>query len=276
MNFIFVYNCGLFLLRLCQWKQLTFKTDVQTQKKTMATQFYVSTLGGDGLTQVYTNIKKQCPSFDINLLLHHERPEQELLAKFLPKNSTVLEFGAGQGSTSIVIDKILKDPINHVVIDPSRTAVANTELHKKQTMSQFQIVHGFMAQNRDFQEQLWDECKSVQNVSLAFCKNLVGGRAFDVLVVDCEGAFLGVVRDFPELLTEATLILIEMDGDGNNCTQTMEILQRCGFTMAHSQCHPYYGASSWSDPRKAGLQSLNPKTWHNGIGFHQVWIKFSN
>jgi hypothetical protein len=236
--------------------------------------FYQPSLGGNGLMPVYNLIKTNHPQFNIDLLISHERPEQEILAKFLPADSTVLELGAGQGCTAIVIDKMLSNPTQHVVIDPSKYSIDSTSNHRSQTNSQFQLLHGFLAKNRKFQEDLWADCKLVPNFSLEHCKSLVQKGSFDVLSVDCEGAFLGVCQDYPELLQEAKLIVIEMDGDKNNCDATRELLKQNNFMCVHSQCHPFYGWSEWTDPRKFNLSSLNPASWHNGIGFHEAYVKF--
>lgn len=235
----------------------------------------MSCLGGNGIDALHL-LFLSYPDFDYKHFIQHERPEQELIAKFLQPSSSVLELGAGHGSTAVLIDKILANPRAHVVIDPSAGAIQRTEQNKALTNGQFHIFHAFLANDRAEQEALWPECKSVKNINITDCKQAVGVSRFDALIVDCEGAFLSVMNDFPALLEEATIVIIEQDGDRENKAETEAKLISFGYTLVHSQCHPYFGWDGWSDPRKRGYESLNPKNWHNGIGFHQVWIKFSN
>jgi len=235
----------------------------------------MSCLGGNGIEALHL-LFLAYPNFDYKHFIQHERPEQELIAKFLQPDSRVLELGAGHGSTAVLIDKILSNPQNHVVIDPSAGAIQRTTQNKEITNSQFHIIHGFLANDRTQQELLWPECKTVPNFSLDFCKSQIGGQDFDALIIDCEGAFLSITQDYPELLKNATIVIIEMDGDEQNKAETERALISNNYTLVHSQCHPYFGWSEWTDHRKSGYESLNPKYWHNGIGFHQVWIQFRN
>lgn len=232
--------------------------------------YYQSSLGGNRLQRVYDFIYSKYPGFDLNLLISHERPEQEIIAKHLFRDATVLEFGAGQGCTAIVIDKLLEDPLQHIILDPSQYAIECTKKHKSETGCQFQLLYGFMAKNRQFQEDLWPECKNAPHFCLEYCKSLISKDFFDVLIVDCEGAFLGICQDFPELLREAKLIIIEMDGDENNCDETRKLLKENQFVCIHSQCHPYYNNDHFEEEH---FKSLDPKLWHNGIGFHEAYLK---
>jgi len=45
--------------------------------------------------------------------------EREIANKYTSPNSTVLEFGGGEGSVSVIIQKKLKNPRDHIVIKPS-------------------------------------------------------------------------------------------------------------------------------------------------------------
>ena len=52
----------------------------------------------------------------------HERNEQELALRFIPRDATVLELGARYGTVSCVINSILNDPTRHVAVDPDLPA----------------------------------------------------------------------------------------------------------------------------------------------------------
>ena len=174
----------------------------------------MSVFGTTRLNQIY-NFLKRIPQLDLNFIARTELPEQALIAKFLPRNCTVLELGGESGTTAIVIDKILRDPTQHIVVDPAMAAIKKMVGIKALTHSHFKTVRGFLGKNRKKQEELWDECKQCRMWDLKELEAMVS-KKFDVLVVDCEGAFLPIVEDFPELLTNAKLIIIEMDGPDKN------------------------------------------------------------
>lgn len=234
--------------------------------------YYRPSLGGNGLKRIYDRLSA-CDGYDMWSQLEFERPEQEIIAKFMPRQATVLELGAGKGSTAAVIDKILDNPKRHVVIDPSREACSIVSRNKTLTDSSYALVHGFLAENRKGQEDLWDECKACKNYSLKELEQIAGGK-FDCIIADCEGAFIHILNDFKDLLDTVELIVIELDGDPLNCQETVQRLTDSGFTRIHSQCHPFYNFDGWNDDKNKGLQCLNPKKWHNGIGFHEAWVKF--
>lgn len=220
------------------------------------------------LSKIYHELKSKYPEFNVATQIVNERPEQEMIIRFLPKDAVVLEFGAGIGSTAILIDKLLSNPNHHVVIDPSAKAIENTEIQKNQTKSSFLLIRGFVAKNRKFQEDLWEECKNCKNYLVEELESLIN-KKFNVLMVDCEGAFLGVMNDFPELLKQVKLIIIEQDGDKENVSETRRLLLENNFKVVYSLIHPYYEVEKLED-----LDKLNPEVWHNGVGFHEVWIKF--
>jgi hypothetical protein len=66
----------------------------------------MSCLGTNRLQNIYEYLSKYKNS-DIQQRVNIERPEQELIAKFLPNNCCVLELGGESGTTSLIINKIL-------------------------------------------------------------------------------------------------------------------------------------------------------------------------
>lgn len=203
-----------------------------------------------------------------NFFKSHERPEQELLFKYLPKQCTVLEIGGGCGQTACIIDTILDEEYKskHVVIEPSLAAFHRVKNIKEKLGAKFQLKHGFLASNREAQETLWEECKQVMNFRLS---DLEG--PFDVISADCEGAFLHICKDFPELLVEAKLVFLENDGDTPSHRQ---MLQDAGFKVIHTQTHPYYNLKEdqgWTG-RKTNVEALI-KDISSMLYFHEVWAK---
>ena len=176
----------------------------------------MSCLGTDKLMRVYNKLAS-VPNNDIRGRVHVERPEQELIAKFLPTQCNVLEMGGESGTTSLIIDTIL-DPeyrSKHVVVDPADSSIPKMERVKKIYGCNFKIAHGFIGKERKLHEELWEGCKNKKMYSLNELETLIDGK-FDVLVVDCEGAFYNILNEFPQILDNAKLIIIEHDGPSNS------------------------------------------------------------
>jgi hypothetical protein len=198
----------------------------------------------------------------------HERPEQEMLFKYLPRQCTVLEIGGGCGQTACVIDSILDDVYRdkHIVIEPSLNAFHRVKQLKEKIGAKFQLKHGFLATDRSKQELLWEDCKKVMNFTLQDLH-----LSFDVISADCEGAFIPICEDFPELLQNASLVFLENDGD---TPKHRKMLQDNGFTIIHTQAHPYYNLKEdqgWTG-RKTTVQELL-KEIPSMLYFHEVWAK---
>jgi hypothetical protein len=222
-----------------------------------------SSLGFTRLFQAYSELR--LPPYLMQIQLTHERPEQELLGKFLPPAATVLEIGGGQGCTAILIDKLLTPEYRakHIVIEPGLDSYQTVLARKQQSGSSFQLIHGFLARNREFQEALWEECKTCPNVLLED----IASYPIDVIAADCEGAFQGILQDFPELLQQVKLIFLE--NDHPNCKDTQELLRQSGFICIHTQVHPYVGSHHMPFATIQELHALLQTTQ----GFHQVWLK---
>jgi hypothetical protein len=103
--------------------------------------------------------------------------ERDVAYKFTDPDACVLEFGGGSGSVSLVVQRILKQPSNHVVIQPADSSG---------------MFGGY--------EQL---CENQQSCSAAFTiidHILQAGEApqvldlvskpFDLIIADCEGCLV--------------------------------------------------------------------------------------
>jgi hypothetical protein len=237
----------------------------------------MSALGSKKLEKIYQNLKL-IDSEDMNRRYEIERPEQELIAKFLPSNCSVLEFGGSSGTTSLIIDRIMKNPNQHVLVEPSINSV-NYIIHNviKKYDAKFQIAHGFVGRDRTTHEELWSECKNCKMWDLIELENLVKCK-FDVLIIDCEGAFYNILNEIPEILDSVKLIIIEMDGSGDTNENIKQKLLKNKFELVHTQTHPYFNIgmegheifSEISDVNDLKKLKINP----NIIGFHEVYVKF--
>jgi len=226
--------------------------------------------GSKKLEELYIQLSKYNNS-DMNLRINIERPEQELIAKYLPYDCCVLELGGESGTTSLLINKIIKDPSKHVIIEPSSNSIP--KLYKTANIydAKYKIVHGFIGLNRDIHKKLWPECEVSKMYDLDSINKLVNSK-FDVLVVDCEGAFYNILNEFPDILDNIKLIIIENDGPQENVKHIRNKLKNNKFNLIHSQTHPFLNTTkNWNINNVDDYKIL--KNSDNIIGFHEVYFK---
>ena len=231
-------------------------------------------MGTNKLITLYNELSNYKNS-DIKNRHNIERPEQELIAKFLPNDCCVLEMGGESGTTSLIINKILKDPTNHVLVEPSKISITKLNYVQSLYNTKFHIVHGYVGRNKDAHIKLWPECQYSTMVDLSELENLVNQKV-DVLVIDCEGAFYNILQDIPEILDSIRLIIIEMDGPDNNVPFIREKILEKKFELVHSQAHPHFnGDNNIEYGVINNVSELNKlKCRQNMIGFHEVYVKF--
>jgi hypothetical protein len=235
----------------------------------------MSCLGTDRLANLYKSLSTYNNN-DMGSRSTIERPEQELIAKFLPNDCCVLEMGGESGTTSLIIDKILQDPTKHVIVEPSQNSIPKLMRTQELYNTKFKIAYGFVGRNRAEHEKLWDECKYRKMFDINELENMVNQK-FDVLVVDCEGAFYNILHDIPEILDNIKLIIIEMDGPDDKVPFVRNTLINNNFELVHSQTHPYLNNGDTNNIEFGVINNVNElyklKCRKNMIGFHEVYIK---
>ena len=234
----------------------------------------MSCLGTNRLSALYDTLSSY-PNSDMHNRVNIERPEQEMIAKYLPADCCVLEMGGESGTTSLIINKLLKDPTKHVLVEPSQQSLPKLARTQEIYGTQFKVAHGFVGRNREQHEALWEECKYRQMFDLRDLEEMVNQK-FDVLIVDCEGAFFNILKDMPDILDAAKLIIIEMDGPDDKVPFVRDTLIHNGFLLVHSQAHPYFNDETNPDfGFIVNVQDLVKITkTKNIIGFHEVYVKF--
>jgi hypothetical protein len=236
----------------------------------------MSCLGTDRLSNIYKSLSSY-PNNDMQSRVNIERPEQEMIAKFLPNECCVLEMGGESGTTSLIINKILRDPTKHVLVEPSVNSIPKLKKTEEIYNTKFQIAHGFVGRNRNEHEKLWPECKYRQMFDLPELENMVRQK-FDVLVIDCEGAFYNILNDIPEILDNIKLIIIEMDGPDEKVPFVRAKLIENKFELVHSQTHPYLNNGNANNLEFGVFDTVNDfhklKCRKNMIGFHEVYVRY--
>ena len=151
-----------------------------------------------------------------------ENREQIHAKAFVEPNDVVLELGARYGSVSVVINKKLNNPLNHVAVDPDSRIWECLELNRNINDCKFHILKGCISRKPVTLEKLDDssgygttsiptnEHTSVKSYTLEEVQEMYGLK-FTTLVADCEG-FLGTFfEENPWMYDQLNTVLYEQD-----------------------------------------------------------------
>ena len=171
-----------------------------------------------------------------------ENREQVHANAFVEPNDVVLELGARYGSVSVVINRKLNNPLNHVAVDPDDRIWNCLELNKKINGCEFHILKGCISRKPIALAEL-DVCygycttsvpttepTSVKSYTLEEVQEMYGLK-FTTLVADCEG-FLGTFfEENPWMYDQLNTVLYEEDCP-EKCDYVLiaENLKKHGFT----------------------------------------------
>ena len=74
-----------------------------------------------------------------------ERPEQDLVEKYILEDDVVLELGARYGSVSCKINLNLKNKFNQVSVEPDKRVWTALKFNKIINKCKFHIIKGFIS-----------------------------------------------------------------------------------------------------------------------------------
>jgi FkbM family methyltransferase len=203
-----------------------------------------------------------------------EKDEQELVRRFVPRDSTVLELGARYGTVSCVISQVLSDPTRHVAVEPDETVIQALETNKKVNGGHFNIFNGVVSSKNyeivkpDIPYEFREYCTYTKEVSGLGLYNMSLHNlqkkydlVFDCLVADCEGFLCDFIDENPWFLDQLKVIIFEKDGSPwQNYIARYEALERLltenKFTRVFSIPHI-------------------PPHSENNPHFNSVWVKDS-
>lgn len=200
----------------------------------------------------------------------YEKEEQMLVKKYIPPDASVLELGARYGTVSCIISKVLKDPTQHVAVEPDPSVIEALERNKNVNGGKFHIYNGVVSKygyNLNFIDSSFKHYEygtyttktdnpTVKNMSLDEIQKTYNIK-FDTIVADCEGFFCDFIDENPEILDNVNLLIYEQDGiPWDEMTKKYKkldkILEDGGFVRVHTLPHPKYD---------------------NNPHFHNVWLK---
>ncbi len=216
------------------------------------------------LPATYSKVKKSCDRswYKLNLdpeqrlaMIHKhlrlthgnfrdEYPEQLMTMKYLPRDAKVLELGSNIGRNTLVIATILHDQRNLVTLECNADTCKILETNRKINQYEFQIenaalsyrpliIRGWDSIPDDTDTKCRDGYTSIPCITFQDLEKKYSIK-FDTLVADCEGALYYIFKDYPDMLDNMKLII--MENDYHNFAHKQEVdgvLQKKGFVREY-------------------------------------------
>lgn len=216
------------------------------------------------LTALHNTLKLDFGKWDTEL------PEQELILKHIPSTATVLEIGSFIGRSTLILASVLDDDRRLVTLE-SNPSFARRLNHNRDLNSMH--FHGINAAlslwpliQVGWRTRLWhaddppkERYRRIPTKTWPELKADFSHLAFDHLVIDCEGAFLPIVKEWPSILDGIAKIIFENDFETDKEAEEMKtIFIGAGFALVDT----------------APSQASNVKASRKPT-FHQVWSRFS-
>ena len=152
--------------------------------------------------------------------LNDELPEQKMVAKYLNGFEKILELGGNIGRNSLVIGTILKEKQNKNFVclesDPNtaKQLIENRDLNNLDFHVESSALSKRSLIQREWltkeSNEILDGYIKVNTITLNDLYKKYNIQ-FNTLILDCEGAFYEILLDFPEILDNINLIIMEND-----------------------------------------------------------------
>jgi hypothetical protein len=159
--------------------------------------------------------------------LDEEYPEQMMAIQYIEPHHRVLEIGGNIGRNSCVIGKILRDSKNLLVLESDPENASMLQQNRDACGLKFYVENSAISsvplvqnhwvtkvpsENEDL-NQGWKPIPTLTYPELMdkYKDAFDPSNPFDVLVLDCEGAFYSIVKDFPSVMNGITTVVLEND-----------------------------------------------------------------
>lgn len=193
----------------------------------------------------------------INLVygkLTEELPEQKMVVNNLNGDEKVLEIGGNYGRNSCVIATILKDSSNLVVLESNDDFIPMLKANKNRNLLNFNIEPSALSKRRLIQKDLDTKPSEVLETGYKWVSTITYeellvkyGIIFDTLVLDCEGAFYYILMDYPYILNNLKLIIMENDYKSlNDYNYVKNKLIENGFIRTYKE-DVHYADENWKN-----------------------------
>jgi len=80
----------------------------------------------------------------------HEMEERELIRRWMPSDTPVLEFGGGLGVVSCLANRKLREPSSHLVLEANPAMAAILQTNRDLNGCKFQVINKALAYNCDY------------------------------------------------------------------------------------------------------------------------------
>jgi len=171
----------------------------------------------------HTQLEQKLNKIQSSLTLHYgefyeEYPEQLMSVKYIKGDEKILELGANIGRNTLIMSRLLKDSSNIVSLECDPESAYKLEINKISNSLKFNIEIAALSKRPLIQKE-WNTIVSetvldgYTKINTVTYQDLVKkwNTTFDTLVIDCEGAFYYILMDFPEILNNVNLIIMEND-----------------------------------------------------------------
>jgi len=191
----------------------------------------------DKLTSIQNSLKLDYGNF------LDEHPEQIMSILYFNGNEKVLEIGGNIGRNSLIISKLLNDSSNLLTIECDPHFCSQLYHNRNLNSLNFNIENAAISK-RSLIQRGWDTMVSEEllegykRVNCITYDELVSkwNINFDTLVIDCEGAFYYILMDFPHILNNINLIIMENDYHNFDHKVYIDtILKEKGFDVVYSR-----------------------------------------
>jgi len=211
------------------------------------------------LNEYLTNIPKEYAEYKL-LILHkcliieggdirEEFPEQVMATMFINPKARVLEIGGNIGRNSCVIASILGNESNLVTLESNKIIANTLKRNRDMNRMNFNIEVSALSKRRLIQrdwttkpleigENIPEGYFEVDTIAFEELQKKYD-IIFDTFVLDCEGAFVEILKDMPECLNSVNTIILENDAELEGKEFTNSFLFKKGYQRVYSKKHPY-------------------------------------
>ncbi len=132
----------------------------------------------------------------------YEKKERLLVSKYLPQEASVLELGGRVGVVSCVVNKILKNPNKHVVLEIESFWHRYLEINRRINKCKFKSILGQVTDttNNPYVNSYWRSKKTID----------INLFEFDTLISDIEGAEYSLFDQNKWMFEKLKTIIIEL------------------------------------------------------------------
>lgn len=194
------------------------------------------------LKQIHKSLKLHGGTFQ------QELPEQKMTLNHLSPDAKVLEIGANIGRNTLIIASILKDETQFVTLECNPKIFKKLEHNRTINNRKFHTENSALSKNQLFNKgwqtfHVNNKPKDAVEINTITWQQLVDkyNIQFDTLIADCEGALYYILLDFPEMLDNINMIIMENDYHNINHKRAVDnTLMSKGFKCIASKRGPYY------------------------------------